>query len=289
MMIKTIYTNTFDSGRPGKSLLVFGAIHGNEQCGTAAIGKIMAEIEAGILTLATGKVTFVPVCNPEAYRGNCRFIEKNLNRVISFHENTDVYEHALANQLVGLIDRHDALLDLHSYSGGTKPFIFLDSDTEEHRKYAAALGIADWVSGWNDAYGTAPENLNGGDTVFYAHSKGKEAVLVECGEHADPAAIPVADRCIRAALEYFGITVKTSQAAEQKPNTHRMTHIIVREKAGDYTQDWKHLQPVRSGEPVIRYDDGDIVAAPYDGVILLPHRSAMLQQEWLYFGKPATT
>lgn len=289
MMIKTIHTRTFDSGKSGKSLLVFGAIHGNEQCGTAAIGKIMAEIEGGILPLSSGKVTFVPICNPEAYHLNCRFIEKNLNRVISRHETTDVYEHALAHQLIALIDHHDALLDLHSYTGGTKPFLFLDSPTEAHLQYAAALGIPDWVSGWSDAYGDAPDNLNGGDTVSYAHSKGKDAVLVECGEHTDPAAIIVADNSIRSALQYFGITNENGIKPTRSPTIHRMTQIITREKAGDYVHDWKHLQPVKAGEPIIHYEDGDIVTAPYDGVILLPHRGAMLQQEWLYFGKPAST
>ena len=53
---------------PGSRLLVLGAVHGNEVCGTQAIRQILQEIDSGELALQRGSVTFVPVTNPLAYQ-----------------------------------------------------------------------------------------------------------------------------------------------------------------------------------------------------------------------------
>ncbi|OYU73378.1 MAG: succinylglutamate desuccinylase, partial [Burkholderiales bacterium PBB5] len=52
---------------PGPRLIVTGAVHGNEVCGTIGIRRVIAEIESGALVIARGSVAFVPVCNPQAY------------------------------------------------------------------------------------------------------------------------------------------------------------------------------------------------------------------------------
>jgi predicted deacylase len=45
---------------PGPKLIVMGATHGNEKCGTQAIQRIMADIDGGSLHVSRGSVTFVP-------------------------------------------------------------------------------------------------------------------------------------------------------------------------------------------------------------------------------------
>jgi predicted deacylase len=40
---------------PGPSLIVLGAVHGNEVCGTRAIGRLLAELDGGSLALARGQ------------------------------------------------------------------------------------------------------------------------------------------------------------------------------------------------------------------------------------------
>lgn len=50
--------------KPGPRLLVLGAVHGNETCGTQAIGRIAAEFDAGTLVLSRGSLTMVPITNP---------------------------------------------------------------------------------------------------------------------------------------------------------------------------------------------------------------------------------
>ena len=54
-------TLTYHGLAPGQRLLVLGAVHGNEICGTQAILQLMKELEDGRLTIERGSVTFVPV------------------------------------------------------------------------------------------------------------------------------------------------------------------------------------------------------------------------------------
>ncbi len=71
---------TYAVEEEGPWLLIFGAVHGNEVCGTKAIQRVMQELDSGALKLARGRVEFVPVANPRAHQSGLRFIERNLNR-----------------------------------------------------------------------------------------------------------------------------------------------------------------------------------------------------------------
>ncbi|MEO6016234.1 MAG: succinylglutamate desuccinylase/aspartoacylase family protein, partial [Polaromonas sp.] len=73
-------SHTFHGLAPGPRLLVTGAVHGNETCGTRAITQLLEEIDNGQLGIERGTVTFVPVTNPLAYRQKQRVGDRNLNR-----------------------------------------------------------------------------------------------------------------------------------------------------------------------------------------------------------------
>ena len=62
----------------GPRLLVLGAVHGNETCGPTAISRVIADCQAGRISIARGEVTFVPVANPRAYRQRTREGDRNL-------------------------------------------------------------------------------------------------------------------------------------------------------------------------------------------------------------------
>lgn len=281
--MQSLTVRTFHGAAPGRRFLTLGAIHGNEKCGTEAISRLMTELDSGIVTLAAGTLVCAPICNPEAYARDLRYVEQNLNRIIAPHAAPACAEQRRANEVVALIDQCDILLDLHSYSAGVKPFLFLDKEDASHRAYAAALGITDWVAGWNDAYASATGDLNNGDTVSYAHSKGKIATLVECGIHTDPAGGGVGYRALRAALAHFGMTAPYPLAGAS-PTISRLTSIVAKDREGDFTRDWQHLDPVKAGDVIARYTDGEEVRAPHDGVVILPGRTAALGAEWVYFG-----
>jgi hypothetical protein len=61
----------------GPRLIVTGAVHGNETCGTKAIRRVMEELDSGKLLVSAGSVTFVPVVNPLAYAKGERSGDRN--------------------------------------------------------------------------------------------------------------------------------------------------------------------------------------------------------------------
>lgn len=279
MLKKLVYKGAAD----GPVFLVTAAVHGNEKCGTAAIGRLAMEIEAGLVSIVKGTLVCVPVCNPRAYELHKRQTEANLNRVMIRHTAPALYEEHLANALADIIDGCDVMLDLHSYSSGVRPFLFLDTDTPAHRAYAQALGIPFWITGWDDLYADA-QDLNAGDTMTYAKSAGKLGLLVECGQHEDPAAILHGYHALRRALAHIGLTAPYNIGDTAAPQINRLTKIVTKEKPGRFTKPWQHLDPVRKGESVIAYDDGTTLDAPEDGVVIMPAPLADESSEWIYFG-----
>lgn len=276
-------TEIFEGRNRGPNLLVFGAIHGNEKCGTHAIGRAIMELRSAVFKLEKGRVIFVPICNPEAYRADARYVEVNLNRVIRKHAKVLRHEHALANELTALIDKCDVLLDLHSYSSGRRPFLFLDNDTEEQRAFAQAMNIPYWVTGWNDVY-AGQQDVSQGDTTSYAFAQKKMALLIECGLHEDPQSAVVGYKSLRAALAYYGMAEPYERSRAEPPSVMRMTDMLVKQREGRFLKDWQHLDPVSKGMPILRYDDGDIYMSPVDGVVLLPGKKTRIGEEWIYFG-----
>ena len=65
---------------PGPRLIVLGAVHGNETCGTRAIERVLRELDGGHWQVRRGALTLLPVANPLAYAKGERRGERNLNR-----------------------------------------------------------------------------------------------------------------------------------------------------------------------------------------------------------------
>jgi len=63
----TIESIQYRSLARGPRLIVLGAVHGNETCGTHGIRRVAAEFAAGSLALTCGTLTLVPIANPVAY------------------------------------------------------------------------------------------------------------------------------------------------------------------------------------------------------------------------------
>ena len=112
----------FSGREPGTRLIVTGAVHGNETCGTVAIRRVMDEIRDGAIEIVRGRVTFVPVANAMAYAKRERAGDRNLNRNLNPTRTPKDFEDHVANWLCPLLASHDALLDLHSTRGQSEPF-----------------------------------------------------------------------------------------------------------------------------------------------------------------------
>lgn len=279
-------THHFKGEADGPKLLVFGAVHGNEHCGPKGIRMCLDKIDSGELKIKKGSVTFVPVCNPVAYEKNVRFVEKNLNRIIYHHDTPRIAEEAFANHVCELIDGHDILLDLHSYSSGSEPFLFVDKDDETHRAYARCTPFDYWMMDWNDLYPNTGKN-EGMTTTGYAHSKGKISMTVECGNHTYPLGGELAYDTARATLAHFGLADADPVARFKPPQeitNIRMRTIVMKEREGKFTQPWKFLDRVNKEQVLAIYNDGEEIKAPYDAVMIMPLETTPVGTEWFYLG-----
>lgn len=278
-----IQTYTFTSTTRGPRILIFGGIHGNEVCGPRAIARTMKELESGKLKLKKGSVQFIPICNPLAYKKGVRLVEENLNRIFKPTKNPRSYEAKLANTLCGMVDSADVLLDIHSTTAKGVPFMYLDFPTPRNRAWAKVLGPMAAVVGWPEVYKKLGNAHTSFDTTTYAHSRGKDTLLVECGQHEASTATKIAYAAIRNTLVHYGLV--GGIAKKQQPIMAKIDRAFFRKEGEELaSKHWQHLDIVKKGEPLIITTKGSILA-PYDGHVVMPKHNAPVGQDWLYFGR----
>jgi predicted deacylase len=303
--------------QPGPRLIVLGAVHGNETCGTRAIERALAELDAGSWRLARGSVTFVPVTNPLAYQRGQRMGERNLNRNLRPNNNPVDNEDRIANVLCPLLAEHDALLDLHSFHSPGEPFAMIGprdnagtlepfAHAAEEQALALRLGPRRIVEGWLDTYASGVKNrlqrtsanpseraqlLNtdpsyGVGTTEYMRSRGGYAITLECGQHADPQAPEVAYQAIRRTLAHLALVDDPAPPALTDIELLCLVEVTDRHHADDrFARDWASYQALRAGDVIAQRADGTPVRAPDDGFIVFPNPAALPGNEWFYFAR----
>ncbi|MDB5755802.1 MAG: succinylglutamate desuccinylase [Massilia sp.] len=296
----------------GPRLIVTGAVHGNETCGTKAIRRIIEEIDSGKLLIAAGSVTFVPVANPLAYQLEQRSGERNLNRNLFPNQNPQDFEDQIANWLCPLLAQHDVLLDLHSFNAQSEPFVMVGpQDNEEplqpfkhaakERALARRLGVRRFVDGWLATYGAGVQRRMsdkselatvlryGVGTTEYMRTTGGYALTLECGQHKDPAAPEVAYRAIMNTLAFLKLVDAPEPAPVPAAQMEALSMVVVHDKAhaGDsFVRQWASFDPVAKGEQIGVRADGTPVTSELDGRILFPDTNAGANQEWYYLTRP---
>ena len=282
--------HTFEGQGEGVSFTVLGAIHGNEHCGPEAINKIINLIESGDIKITNGKLTLMPICNPRAYKQKVRFTERNLNRFMFPKDEPKDYEDHLDNIICPVLEKTDYLLDLHSYSSQGESFIFLGQLNEKNLSFARSLGTPRFIYGWADALGGADDLADPRiaiGTTEYTRDHGGTALTLECGHHANEDVSEVAFNAILGALEHLGIAefdpALKGQGAQDTYNI-RMQGAFVKKKEGSFTQQWTNMHPVKKGDIIARYDDGEEVIMSADGYIVLPMYDPTIGDGWFYWG-----
>ena len=294
----------------GPRLIVLGAVHGNETCGTKAIERALGELDSGALRIERGQLTLVPVTNPLAYFTGERRGERNLNRRLQPTDPPREYEDRIANVLCPWLAAHDVLLDLHSFAGPGRPFVmrgppdnqgtlepFAQAGAED--RFATHLGPTRIVEGWMAAYaqGAARRGAlgltDGADesygvgTTEYMRSRGGWGVTLECGQHDDPMAPEVGYRAIRQAIALLGLSPLPLQPPPASIERLRLTEVIDRLHPADrFVRAWQSFDAVHAGEHVGERHDGTPVIASADGHIVFPDALAMPGHEWFYIAQP---
>ena len=310
-----LHVHSVRSLHPGPRLIILGAVHGNETCGTRAIERVLGEIESGALHIVRGTVTFVPVTNALAYHRGQRIGDRNLNRNLRPTAEPQDNEDRIANVLCPLLAQHDVLLDLHSFHSRGEPFLMLgpldNTGTLEPFGHAAReealalrLGPRRIVEGWLSTYAagvrerlqrTVPSERQqllstdpsyGVGTTEYMRSQGGYAITLECGQHADPAAPEIARRAIHNTLAHLGLIDAPAPAPRTDIELLQLRTVVDRLQADDqFAREWVSYDPLRAGELIGTRADGTPVQAPDDGHIVFPSAAALPGNEWFYFAR----
>ena len=307
---------TYTGLNPGPRIIITGAVHGNETCGTKAIQRVISDIDSGKLQIASGHVTFVPITNPLAYARGDRVGDRNLNRNLGPTDQPHDFEDHIANWLCPLFSQHDVLLDLHSTRAQNPAFAMLGPHNntgslqpfqhfENERALARRLGVNRFVDGWLETYArgverrirdaaTTGHQLNplntdsryGIGTTEYMRSVGGYAITLECGAHDDPASPEVGYRAILNALAFLEISTDMPPAPVEKYEALHMYEVIDKAHDGDtFSREWASFNPLKRGEIIGTRHDGTVLTAPHDGFILFPDAGAKPGNEWFYLAK----
>jgi predicted deacylase len=305
----------FTALAPGARLIVTGAVHGNETCGTTAIRRVLADIAEQRLTIVRGALTLVPVANPLAYERKQRQGERNLNRRLAPTPAPREFEDHVANWLCPLLERHDVLLDLHSFHTPGEPFAMLgpqDNDgplepfahAADEEALGVRLGVRRIVDGWLGTYadgvarrraqplpdGVAPADLDedyGVGTTEYMRRVGGWAFTLECGQHDDPRSPEVAYRAILNTLAHLRLIDAPVPAPASDVEALRLFEVVDRNDEGDrFSREWNSFDALRAGDLIGTRHDGTVLRADADVRIVFPNPAAKPGQEWFYLARP---
>jgi len=303
----SIAVHQFASLQPGPRLIVLGAVHGNETCGTVATRRLIGEIENGSVNIERGCLTLVPVTNPLAYQLKRRHGDRNLNRNMRVTAEPQDFEDRLANVLCPLLQSHDVLLDLHSFHTPGTPFALIGpanntgdlepvANAEAEEALALRLGVGRFVEGWLQTYAQGVKDRQGRGAIGHVdygvgttetmRRYGGIAVTLECGQHADDRAPQVAYEAIANTLIHLGMVRGDVPPPVEKRETIRLYRVIDRLHPDDrFSRDWRSFETIKQGDLIAHRHAGTALIADRDGWIVFPNPAAQVDQEWFYLAE----
>lgn len=270
----------FDSGQPGRHVMISALVHGNELCGAwALLGLLKAGVrpQQGCLTLVFCNLDAFDRFDPAQHDAS-RLVEEDLNRqwLDARMDEGGSLERRRAAALRPFVAAADWLLDLHSMHEPSAPLL-LTGIQLRNLALARALRTPEHVvvdAGHQDGvrmrdYGRFGEL---GDN-------GTHSLLVECGFHGDPASRIVAEDICSRFLVAAG-TLDTVTAARLLPGWRRpdaprqwaleVTGPVVATSANfRFAEPYTGLEVIDQAGTVIGWNDGVPVTTPYDDCVLV--------------------
>ncbi len=253
----------------GKTVAIFGGMHGNETVGARAVYHLVSSLQP-----LRGTVYLV-YANPPAIDKGVRLINANLNRLFDRSLSGDTYEYQRAKELMDLLDTCDALLDIHSYNSemGDQFLITEDNGLE----LAAKLDFPLVATGFS-AMGSGSDS--------YMSNNGKVGLTAECGttNRADYF-FPLAVKTALQFLQHFGNIDEVepfSAVAQRRVKAERMIKKMT--DSFKFSREYKDFERLADGE--IFATDGDITHMAGEGeCIIFPRVTVAIGGEACIIGK----
>ncbi|MBB1634769.1 M14 family metallopeptidase [Cupriavidus sp. UME77] len=273
------YVHTFDSGVPGPHVMVNALTHGNEVCGAITVKALLdlgLRPRRGRLTLAFANVDAYhsfDAARPDA----SRYVDQDFNRVwtaaVLDDTTRDSSELRRARAMRPVIDTVDLLLDLHSMHEKSLPLIVsgpLDKGIALSRAVGAPANV---IVDEGHPEGRRMRDYEG----FGDPASARNALLIECGQHWEAAAVGVAQDSTARFLLHAGVIDAADVPAGwllpvAPQRVVRVTEPVVASSmdfrfAGPYTG----LETFAEAGTVIGWRDGEPVVTPYpDCVLVMP-------------------
>ena len=284
----------WDSGQPGRQVLISALVHGNELCGAWAIKALCAHG----LRPRTGSLTLM-LCNLAAFdrfdpqnHDRSRFVDEDMNRVWSearlqtgvalcsdFGKTTgSTTDSRRAALLRPFVQQADWLLDLHSMHERGAPLL-LTGVQPRNLALARALGApADVVvdAGHQDGVRMRDFGRFGSLDEADAQVSASRSLLIECGFHGDTSSRSVAlDMCTRFLLasgicQSADLDAQWLAPAPAQQRAVQVTHAVVaRSMALAFAQPWQGLQRIAQAGTLLATDGHSQWTTPYDDCTLV--------------------
>lgn len=161
---------TVQGCQSGPTVAIFGGVHGDERAGVEIIRQLRQTLHVDRGTV------YLVLANPPAVARGKRMVGKNLNRRLLPGNDGQAPEDIRARELMALLDRCDALLDLHEHKDDAiGDFIACDPPSFD---VAKAINAPMITYNWDDA--------EPGATDGYMFGLGKIGICYEAGNHVNP-------------------------------------------------------------------------------------------------------
>jgi predicted deacylase len=276
------YITCLDSGKAGPHVMLTAVVHGNELCGAIALDwlfrhdvrPLKGKLSLGFMNVAA-YLSFDPA-NPTV----SRFVDEDFNRLWTAEVLDDPArksaELTRARTVRPYMDTVDYLLDIHSMQR-RQPAMMMAGPLAKGRELAKAVGLPEIVV--TDAGHAAGKRMRDYEG-FADPASPKNALLVECGQHWEAAAGPIA---IQSALRFLLVyeMVDPDWAAQglqglQLPDQRFVEvtgPVTIASDAFRFVEEFMGLEVIPKAGTVIAYDGDKPVETPYDDcVLIMPSR-----------------
>ena len=261
---------SFEGARPGPLVAIVPLTHGNEIAGAIVLDRMLragVRPACGRLTLGFANLAAFARFDP-AQPTASRFLDEDLNRVWDpavLDGPRRSVELDRARAMRPLIDRVDALLDLHSMLWPSDPLI-LSGPAEKGRRLAAGIGSPPLVVADRG-------HVSGARLIDYAPftdpAHPARACLVEAGQHWEVPTVGVVEACIAGLLRHVGMAPADDAAPPAPPRCAEVT-VAVTAATGAFA----FLQSFRGGDVIPRRDT--LIALDGATEIRTPHDDCLL-------------
>ncbi len=259
---------------PGPHVALISLMHGNELAGAIVLDTLL---RAGLQPLR-GRLTF-GFANLAAFARfdpaqptASRFLDEDMNRLWDaavLDGPRRSLELERARQIRPLIETVDVLLDLHSMLWTSEPLLLCGA-TAKGRDLARAIGQPELVVA-DRGHVSGLRLIEFG--AFADPAASQAAVLVEAGQHWEPATVGMTLASVAGLLRHLGMA-GMHPALPPPPPRHAPRFAEVTRVVTAATASFAFVQPFRGGDIVLARDT--LIATDGDQEIRTPHDDCLL-------------